>query len=339
MNMNKTNIFLVVTSINKPNSVLQSLSKGCKENNWEFILVGDKKSPHNIHYKDITYLSLQKQLNQKFIYNKNVPVNHYSRKNVGYLNAISKKAELIIETDDDNLPFKNFWGKRTRYKKIEFYEKKGWINIYSFFTNKNIWPRGFPLEKIKIENQKVSLKKKLVDCPIQQGLADDNPDVDAVYRLTSELPIKFKKNKSISLGKFSWCPFNSQNTAWWKDSFELLYLPAYCSFRMTDIWRSFVAQRICWENNWHINFHSSNVVQERNEHNLLNDFEDEIVGYLNNDKLINELDKLKLYKGKKKISENMKICYDKMISLGLIKKEELLLLEFWFEDIRSLNDC
>ena len=58
---------------------------------------------------------------------------------------------------------------------------------------------------------------------------------------------------------------------------------------MTDIWRSFVAQRICWENNWHINFHSSNVVR-RNEHNLLNDFKDEIVGYLNNDKLINELD-------------------------------------------------
>ena len=57
----------------------------------------------------------------------------------------------------------------------------------------------------------------------------------------------------------TWCPFNSQNTAWWRDAVPLLYLPAYCSFRMTDIWRSFVAQRIAWENGWRLLFHEPTI--------------------------------------------------------------------------------
>ena len=76
-----------------------------------------------------------------------------------------------------------------------------------------------------------------VDCPIQQGLADENPDVDAIYRLVLPLPVQFETGRRIALKRGVWSPFNSQNTAWWPDAFPLLYLPAYCSFRMTDIWR------------------------------------------------------------------------------------------------------
>ncbi|MHC4265647.1 MAG: STELLO glycosyltransferase family protein, partial [Planctomycetota bacterium] len=68
--------------------------------------------------------------------------------------------------------------------------------------------------------------------------ADDNPDVDAVYRLTQRLPLTFRKDRRLALGNGSKCPFNSQNTTWFPDAYPLLYLPAYCSFRMTDIWRS-----------------------------------------------------------------------------------------------------
>ena len=54
--------------------------------------------------------------------------------------------------------------------------------------------------------------------------------------------------------------------------YPLLYLPAYCSFRMTDIWRSFVAQRIAWENGWRLLFHGPTMEQERNVHDLMKDF-------------------------------------------------------------------
>ena len=118
--------------------------------------------------------------------------------------------------------------------------------------------------------------------PIQQGLANQNPDVDAIYRLVLPLPLDFVEAAPVALGKGAWCPFNSQNTTWWSEAFPLLYLPFHCSFRMTDIWRSFVAQRIAWENGWSILFHNATVFQERNEHSLIRDFEEEIPGYLNN---------------------------------------------------------
>jgi hypothetical protein len=175
------------------------------------------------------------------------------------------------------------------------------------------------------------------DCPIQQGLTDDNPDVDAVYRLVLPLPQTFRKERRIALTNGSWCPFNSQNTTWWPDAFELLYLPSYCSFRMTDIWRSFIAQRIAWLNDWAILFHEPTMRQERNVHNLLRDFNDEIPGYLNNSEICKALESLPLESGVEKIGDNLKVCYEKLVSMSLIGRKELQLLDAWLEDIKQLR--
>ena len=211
------------------------------------------------------------------------------------------------------------------------------MNVYKFFTKKNIWPRGYPLEALK---EPLPSKKKIskVVCPIQQGLADQNPDVDAIYRLTSELPIIFKKSKNISLGIGSVCPFNSQNTTWFRLAYPLMYLPSYCSFRMTDIWRSFIAQRIAWTCSWSILFHNSTVIQKRNAHNLMRDFQDELIGYENNLKIMNNLVKLKLKPGEKNIRYNMFLCYKELVNLNLIDKKEIQLLKAWFDDLRIIDN-
>jgi len=147
------------------------------------------------------------------------------------------------------------------------------------------------------------------------------------------LPIIFNKSNSIALGNNSVCPFNSQNTTWFKEAFPLLYLPSYCSFRMTDIWRSFVAQRIAWTCNWPILFHHSTVWQERNDHNLMSDFRDEISGYNNNAQIIKSLKELELKDGIENISANMKLCYNTLIELGLVGQQETILLDAWLQDI------
>jgi hypothetical protein len=145
-------------------------------------------------------------------------------------------------------------------------ERGGWVNVYRYFTEEKIWPRGFALERAGDGVPAYeSLKAAEIYCPIQQNLVDDNPDVDAVYRLVLPLPQSFEKGHKVALRKGSWCPFNSQNTAWRPEAFAILYLPSYCSFRMTDIWRSFVAQRIAWENGWGILFGEATMRQERNE--------------------------------------------------------------------------
>lgn len=263
-----------------------------------------------------------------------MPTKHYARKNLGYLIAAQRGAEVIIETDDDNFPMGPFWNDRFRAHEAPVAAGTGWLNVYRYFSDTPIWPRGFPLEYLHNPNPKLSESKLLVNCPIQQGLADDNPDVDAIYRLTQPLPIRFREDTIIALGRNAWSPFNSQNTTWFKEAFPLLYLPYHCSFRMTDIWRSFVAQRICWANDWHILYHSSTVRQERNEHNLMRDFTDEISGYLNNVKIATALQDLELQSGTEHLAENMRLCYKTLAAMNIVGEQEITLLDAWLHDIK-----
>ena len=139
----------------------------------------------------------------------------------------------------------------------------------------------------------------------------------------------------MALAEGSWCPFNSQNTTWWRDAFPLMYLPAYCSFRMTDIWRSFVAQRIAWTNNWSVLFHEPTVWQERNEHDLMRDFRDEVPGYLHNKSICEQLGKLSLRSGMENLGENLQVCYEKLVSMELIDRKELELVAAWLDDLEG----
>jgi len=177
----------------------------------------------------------------------------------------------------------------------------------------------------------------MLDCPIQQGLADENPDVDAIYRLVLPLPVFFNQSSPIALGENSICPFNSQNTTWFKEAFPLLYLPSHCSFRMTDIWRSFVAQRIAWTCGWPVLFHQSTVRQVRNDHNLMKDFRDEICGYNQNLQIGESLKTLNLKAGVEHIPENMISSYRKLIDLGVVGEAEMELLTCWLKDIKQIR--
>ena len=336
--MNSKKKALVITTIASSNNfILKKYAKISLKENINFIVVGDKKSPSKFSLKGADYFSLEKQRSLNFNLSKILPINHYSRKNLGYLIAMNKNPETIIETDDDNIPLKDFFSKKKIIKQKTYILKNaGWVNVYKFFTKKHIWPRGFALEELNHPLTK-NLKLSKTKSPIQQGLADKNPDVDAIYRLTSSLPIKFNSSKNISLGAGSICPFNSQNTTWLREAYPLMYLPSFCSFRMTDIWRSFIAQRIAWSCGWSILFHNSTVIQERNKHNLMKDFEDEISGYKNNLKLMNHLIKLKLKPGIKSIKYNMILCYRELIRINLIDKKELKLLNAWFLDLKSIK--
>jgi len=329
---------LVVTSIARPNEILRALARGCAENGYDFIVIGDEASPPDFEIDGCDFYSLARQRATDFKFARLCPTRHYARKNIGYLVAMRDGASVIVETDDDNIAGAGFWAERGRIQRAAVTEESSWVNVYRYFTSKNIWPRGFPLERVREDVPSYeSLKVMGTDCPIQQSLVDENPDVDAVYRLVLPLPQIFAKGLKVALGKGSWCPFNSQNTRWWREAFALLYLPSYCSFRMTDIWRSFVAQRIAWASGWRILFDEATMRQERNEHSLLRDFEDEIPGYLHNEQIREALATLALKAGKEAIAENLRVCYEKLVSISVIGAEELRLLDMWLEDIERLS--
>lgn len=327
---------VVVTSISAPNKALREIARGAQETGMSFLLIGDTKSPAEFQLEGCEFYSVARQEQSGLRFAQLCPTRHYARKNIGYLLAIRSGAPLILETDDDNIPRPAWWNERQLHAPAPRLASGGWINVYRYFSEAMIWPRGLPLDAIQTDLPAFEmLPRETVECPIQQGLADENPDVDAIYRLVATLPQSFRADRRLALSAGSWCPFNSQNTAWWPQAFPLLYLPAYCSFRMTDIWRSFVAQRIAWANEWSILFHEANVWQERNDHNLMRDFADEVPGYLNNARIAAELDALAIRPGTDALGENLRICYERLVQLELIGAKEMPLLEAWLEDLRG----
>jgi hypothetical protein len=303
-----------------------------------FYVIGDVPSPSDFQLDGCRFLGLSAQAQTGFETAKIVPQRHYARKNIGYLLAIRQRASIIIETDDDNFPLDTFWQRRQVCQTVPTAGEAGWLNVYRYFSEANIWPRGLPLDVIHQQLADFETLPSLpVECPIQQGLADENPDVDAIYRLLLPLPIHFRQDRRIALAKGVWCPFNSQNTTWFRSAFPLLYLPAYCSFRMTDIWRSFIAQRIAWECGWQVLFHEPTVFQQRNQHSLMKDFEDEVPGYLQNRRICDLLGDVPLKPGTQNLAANLHACYEELVSKGIFQSREMELVEAWINDISAVS--
>jgi len=326
----------VITTIAQPTKSVLDLAEKIKGIGG-LIVIGDKKGPETFSVPGTQFYSLEQQLKLRFELAVLLPTGHYSRKNLGYLIAMQKGEECIYETDDDNAP-NEFWHLREKKTKALIAEKSPWVNAYRHFSNENIWPRGFLLDRITNAESMPNHNGNLYEliAPIQQGLADVSPDVDAIWRLTQDREFYFERKDSIALQQGSWCPFNTQSTWWWKEAFPLLYLPSYCSFRMTDIWKSFIAQRCLWEMGCKVVFHAAEVNQERNFHNLMKDFEAEVPGYTQNEKLTVVLEDAKLLPGKDNVLRNLAICYESLVANNFLPKEELELVKAWVSDVEKL---
>jgi hypothetical protein len=335
MNNNK---WIVVTTINPPGTAIEGISKLCAEG-WSAVVVGDTKTPENWSAPGISFLSMddQKELFGKLA--ELIPSRHYCRKNLGYAYAMSHGASVILETDDDNVPYKTFGQVLQLDVEGQVVEADGWVNIYKYFTDAPIWPRGLPLDEIRTAP---ALPDALTtrQCPIQQSLADVDPDVDAIYRLVSNSAVSFEKRLPVIAGENSWVPFNSQNTTFFPKAFPLLYLPCYVSFRMTDIWRSFVAQAALWNHDANVAFCSATVEQIRNEHNLMKDFEDEVPGYLGNTRMAIALnhERNKLAGRRLSVSETAFELWRRCFDEKIIPAKELEVLEAWMEYVAPCID-
>lgn len=316
---------------------MQALAVGARHLGWRFVVIGDRKSPEIFSLEGADYYNLDRQAATGFEFAKFAPTGHYARKNVGYLASIEAGATSICETDDDNFPTEQFWKERSVIHSGPVVTDPEWVNIYAYYSSTGIWPRGLPLDEVRTHPPLLGgLAQQELECPIHQGLADVNPDVDAIYRLTLPLPLDFEE-RSLSVATLgSWCPFNSQNTRWWPSAYPLLYLPFHCSFRMTDIWRSFVVQRILHEGGKGVLFHEATVWQDRNEHDLMRDFADEVVGYLNNRTIRARLLDLAISGKTEDAGADLERCYEELIRMELVGVEERKLIHAWRRDIEKI---
>jgi hypothetical protein len=319
--------FIVITSIFKPTEAIETFS-ALKD--YQLIVVGDKKTPGDWSYPNCIYLDVNAQLELASSFANAIPYNHYGRKMLGYVYAMQQGADVIIDTDDDNIPYANwdfpaFEGDFTVSKK-----GLGWVNIYHHFSEQPIWPRGLPLRNISDSRDKLQWQngKSAQRIGIWQGLADEDPDVDAIYRLTSNKPCSFQKRTPVVLETGTICPFNSQNTAIRKELFPLLFLPSFVTFRFTDILRGIIAQPVLWQHGYRLGFTEATVVQKRNEHDYFKDFESEVPMYLHTEK---SLEAVKAAVSEGSVKDNVYQAYEALLQIGVVETRELEVLTEWLK--------
>lgn len=333
--------YAVITTIAEPTDCIRRLVDRLDAIGGHLVVAGDRKGPATFEIDRCEFLSIDDQQSMPFKIAKLLPECHYTRKNLGYLHAMIRGADCIYETDDDNAPLEN-WSPRTELvsgadealpQGVGYVE---WVNIYRYFTSENIWPRGLPLDAIAQEPLGLSSRKGRIAAPIQQGLVNNSPDVDAIWRLVKDRPFEFDARASIRLAPGLWCPFNTQSTWWWPQAYPLIYIPSFCSFRVCDIWKSFVAQRCLWELGYGVVFHSPEVYQDRNPHDLMKDFTDELPGYTGNNRIAHVLTTLKLKSGYGNQLDNLISCYEALIEAGFFPANELELVRAWTDDVAEL---
>jgi hypothetical protein len=325
------NKYIIITTINRKS---EGIARFERMDGWNIVVVGDKKSQPIESSASLTFLSINDQMELGYDLVDVCPYDHYTRKNIGYLYAIQHGADVIYDTDDDNLPYDS-WRLYDFVCSRKIVSALKFVNIYKYFTEELIWPRGYPLDDIHKETTLGSEEMPPVEVGIWQGLADNDPDVDAIYRLAVNKGVRFEDNPPVVLEKGYYCPFNSQNTFWSKRTFPYLYLPATASFRFTDILRGYIAQRLLWEQNLHLGFTGATVYQERNEHELMRDFRDEVECYLNTKPIVNLLGSLNL---SSEPVTNLMAVYDNLAENGLISAKELIILQAWLSDLKKFYE-
>ncbi|MCH9664421.1 MAG: STELLO glycosyltransferase family protein [Gammaproteobacteria bacterium] len=324
---------IVITSIFAPT---EGVRKFAEKSDYNLLVVGDKKSPTNWESPGVSFISLEEQMQGLGRFAELMPLNCYARKNLGYVKAIQDGAQVIVDTDDDNIPYGDWAFPEFTGEYDSLSDDLGMVNIYQLFSKQKIWPRGLELNLINTDfGLDGKLSKSQAQVGIWQGLADKDPDVDAIYRLTSDEECTFDKRAPVVLGKGTLCPYNSQNTTTLKELFPLLYLPFTVSFRYTDILRSWVAQPIMWAHGYKLGFTEASVYQERNAHDYVEDFKSEISMYVGSKQAIEIA--TSIANAKDSIEDNLFNVYEGLLKAGIVEQAELDGINAWLEAINKTS--
>jgi hypothetical protein len=298
--------WIVVTSINPPTPTIHKLAA---LPGWRVVVIGDTKTPKDWAWPNVTYLDIAAQRALGFSTEQLTKTRAYTRKNLGYLYAVLHGARVIYETDDDNalqeadvvlarralregapLPSLRRWladaaaagggggaaaGEGAK-PLLEYVSPALTINHHAHFGQPSTWPRGYPLEAIG-EPHAGGVRERPLRALVQQGLANGDPDMDAVFRLTrkpaaTRIDFSFTPAPPIALPMGAFGPYNAQNTVFLHDALWATPLPQTVEFRVCDIWRAYYTQRLLWGVGGQLAFVAPYVYQLRNSHSYLDDY-------------------------------------------------------------------
>ena len=202
---------------------------------------------------------------------KALPWSELVRKLIGYIYAIARGATVIWEFDDDNML--KFWipgaappgapsleASIPKTESIKVREPQGhsWptYNPHPALHPPSLpsWPRGLPLDDAMSEEcSRGELKDselKSSSLAVLHSLSDRQPDADNILQGTMPFPFFFKRTTETTpllVPPSTFSPYNAKSTLHLQPGFWAMYLPLKVDNRLSDVWRSYIAQRLFWE--------------------------------------------------------------------------------------------
>ena len=288
------NNYIVTTTINEPTEATLRFCSIAREKNWNFVIVGDLNTPHSSYQKlveeyspYVTYLEPEKQ---SLLYEKLSDLIGWKtiqRRNIGFLYAYHKGANIVATVDDDNIPY-SYWGDNLLVGKevtIDLFEPEADVfDPLSITKHNHIWHRGYPIELLQKRHSveyKGKTKRKVL---VQADLWDGDPDIDAIARLVYKPIVKFDDIvQPYCSSKIS--PFNSQNTFLSREVIPYYSVLPFVG-RMDDIWGSYILQHY-FPNS--VAYAPASVYQNRNPQCLVGNLSKEVLGYKDTLSLVSNL--------------------------------------------------
>ncbi len=292
---------IVTTTINPPT---EAILQFCKKKDWDIVIVGDRKTPHEAYeklcteYPQVTYMNPALQEKKYKALSDSIGWNSIQRRSIGFIEAYGMGADILATVDDDNIPYEH-WGENVYIgSEIDvecFGAENGYFDPLSVTNAAHLWHRGYPIEHVQTKNKVTSLGKVKRKVLVQADLWDGDPDIDAIAR------IAFRPNVTLDVQEFfctkQFSPFNSQNTFIHRSIIPFYMMLPHIG-RMDDIWAAYMVQKQFPDS---VIYGPASVTQARNMHNLVADLEQEIIGYRNT---------LKFIEGTYALPEETKKAYD-----------------------------
>jgi len=273
---------IVTTTIQPPTSAIEAFQA---LEDWELVVVGDKKTPVAYHLDRGIYVTPEEQERYDPALSKAIGWNCIQRRNFGFLWAMDMHADIVAVVDDDNIPLDG-WGRDLLVGKeveVDYYE----TDLPAFdpvgATNHGrLWHRGYPLQLVPKRDYTGKTRKK-VHVDIQADFWNGDPDIDAICRMEHAPECRFDPARfPMAANKMG--PFDTQNTFLKAEILKDYFVFPHVG-RMDDIWAAYYVQA----KGYKVAYNKPSVYQARNEHDLVRDMRQEYIGYENNLKLVQDL--------------------------------------------------
>ncbi|KAJ8601094.1 hypothetical protein CTAYLR_007834 [Chrysophaeum taylorii] len=193
-------------------------------------------------------------------------VSALSRKNLGYLVAIERGAEFIVDLDDavelysysdvepvadgctplhDIASGSRVWEVEGPTVAPQNWSRVAFANLMPYFDPQSdkglLRPRGLPPDSLEgdVMIREMPPAKKRKRIAIVHSITDKRPDA-----VEAHITWFSKRDSCLALDNGVFTAWNAQSTAFSRDAFFALFLPA--NVAVPDVWRSYIASKLLW---------------------------------------------------------------------------------------------